>query len=229
MDAMPGNVKSHVSSWPAHPRRMTATSYLKRDNRPLGLVPGKMCCAIMVWLSLFFVFSFFVYSRFAKEEAMAKAPRLVLSTSCQLSHLLGDLLKTILIHTGYNYDPQHVTSCLQKEKSIHPSGMEWSERGRKTRWLKFKYHNFIPQIHMEVDCCGKPNTPGSSGFTPRSTRSHGRNVTVRISWILRKREWWGLWKTGQFFPASGDSGEKFTMLAQPCLDLLVQIRDASDH
>ena len=52
MDAMPGNVKPHVSSWPAHPHRMTATSYLKRDSRPLGLVTGKMCCAIMVWLSL---------------------------------------------------------------------------------------------------------------------------------------------------------------------------------
>ena len=152
---------------------------------------------------------------------MAKSPRLVLSTSCQLSCLLGDLLKTILIHTGYNYDPQHETSCLQKEKSIRLSGMEWSERGRKTGWLKFKYRNFIPQIHMEVDCSGKPNTPGSSGFTPRSTCSHGRNVNVWVSRILHKREWWGLWKTGQFFPASGDSGEKFRMLAQPRLGLLV--------
>lgn len=52
MDAMPGNVKSHVSSWPAHPHRMTATFYLKRDSRPLGVVTGKMCCAIMVWPSL---------------------------------------------------------------------------------------------------------------------------------------------------------------------------------
>ena len=186
MDAMPGNVKSHVSNWPAHPHRMTATSYLKRDNRPLGLVIGKMCCAIMVWLSLslFFVFSFFIWSQFAKEEAMAKAPRLVLSTSCQLPCLLGDLLKTILIHIGYNYDPQHETPCLQEGKSI---SVEWNDQ-RGEGWLKFKYHNSIPQIHKEVDCSGRSNTPGNSGFTPKSTRSHDRNVNVQISRVLHKRE-----------------------------------------
>lgn len=48
---------------------------------------------------------------------MAEEPQLVLSTSCQFPCLFWDLLKTILIHAGYNYDLQHQASCLQKEKT----------------------------------------------------------------------------------------------------------------
>lgn len=90
MDAMPECVKSHVSSWPAPSAQNDCYFYLKRDNRPLGLVPGR--CAVLVWCDcLSFLFLVFCLLSVCKKEAMAKAPRLVLSTSCQLSHLLGDL------------------------------------------------------------------------------------------------------------------------------------------
>lgn len=55
---------------------------------------------------------------------MAEGPQLVLSTSGPFSWLFGDLLKTVLVHTEFNYDLQPQTSGLQKENPIYLVGME---------------------------------------------------------------------------------------------------------
>lgn len=64
---------------------------------------------------------------------MIEAPRLVLSPSCRSPCLFWDLLKTVLIHTEYNYD-LYVRLQACERKKIHSSSWNGMTReGKENR------------------------------------------------------------------------------------------------
>lgn len=65
---------------------------------------------------------------------MVEAPQLVLSPSCQFPRLFWALLKTVLIHTGYNYD-LYIRLHVCERKRIHSPSWKGMARDRKEDWM----------------------------------------------------------------------------------------------